>query len=238
MVFPTSYTFPLSNTTNGSSATGRCRGASSSNTSGTVTCDNPTSSVLFDDPRGMPVLIGLDGSIWASQLLTIQKTTFSIGINFDFRDTLVFNGVERIEVVMFNCPQWGIGVETIQVIEPSTPVFTINFDPTTTSCNSLVRFCLPARVSMQVIILRFYPSPGSDWVHIAEVTFWKDDNICPPDIVITSQLPLSSTQPVSTSQASEPILNKTPHHHILHQTLSSHQEQVWNQDHWTLPLLL
>ena len=202
----------ISHTTNGSSATGHCIGASSSNTSGTVTCDNPTSSVLFNDPRGMPVLIGLDGDMWASQLLTIQTTAFSI--IFDFRATPGFTRVERLEVMMFNCPQWGIGVETIEVIELSTTVFTINVDHTITSCNSLVRLCLPARVSVQVIILRFYPSPGSDWVYLAEVTFWNDDNMCPPDIVITSQLPLSSTQPVSTSQALEHTTQNTTSPHI------------------------
>ena len=209
MVFPASYTFPLSHTTNGSSATGHCRDDSTSTTSRTVTCADPTSSVLFDDPRGMPVL---DGNMWASQLLTIRKTAFSI--IFDFRDTPGFTRVERLEVMMFNCPQWGIGVKTIEVIERSTTVFTINVDHTITSCNSLVRLCLQARVSVQVINLRFYPSPGSDWVHVAEVTFWNDDNICPPDIVITSQLPLSSTQPVSTSQALEPTTQNTTSPHI------------------------
>ena len=113
---------------------------------------------------------------------------------------------------MFNCPQWGIGVKKIQVTELSTPA--LNVDPNITSCNSqLMRLCLPVRPYIQVITLRFYPSPGSNWVHLAEVTFWNDNPICPPDIVITSQSQQSPTSPVSTSQVSEPTTqsNTLPH---------------------------
>ena len=119
---------------NGSSVTGNCANVSSS-TSGTVTCADPTSSVLFDDPRGMPVLTGLDGDMWASQLITIQKTASSTDITFDFRDTPDFTGVWRVE--MFNCPQWGIGVQTIQALDARAVTAIIN--PIIGSCTSLVR---------------------------------------------------------------------------------------------------
>ena len=50
--------------------------------------------------------------MWASQLLTMRTVASSTEITFDFTDTV---GVERVEVVMFNCPQWGIGVHNTAV---------------------------------------------------------------------------------------------------------------------------
>ena len=100
-------------TVNGSSTIMNC-----SNVSMITTCsiDNPTSSILFDDPRGMPVLIdiGLEGirRIWANQLLTIMAKASSIDLTFKFCNPV---RVERVEVVIFNCPEWEIGVQTIRV---------------------------------------------------------------------------------------------------------------------------
>ena len=83
-MIPAEYTFPTPTSVNGSSATGNCASVSSS-TSGTLTCADPTSSVLFDDPRGMPILTGLDGDMWASQLLTIQTAAAFTEITVDLR---------------------------------------------------------------------------------------------------------------------------------------------------------
>ena len=150
LVYPTKYTFPKPTSVNGSSATGNCANVSSS-TSGTLTCADPFSSVLFDDPRGMPILTGLDGDMWASQLLAIQTTASSIDIIVDL-NTPTFIRVERVEMVMFNCPQWGIGVQAIQPIEQK-PLLNFNemaYNLTTTSCDSLVRLCLPYRTTVPV----------------------------------------------------------------------------------------
>ena len=64
---------PPPTSVNGSSATGN----SSNYTSGA--CNDPASSVLFDGH--IPTLTGLDGDMWASQLLTIQEP--SVLILFD-----------------------------------------------------------------------------------------------------------------------------------------------------------
>ncbi len=53
-----------------SSATGHCSDVSDS---GRV-CNTPRSSVLFD---GIPTLTGLDGNMWATQLLTLNTSTSS-----------------------------------------------------------------------------------------------------------------------------------------------------------------
>ncbi len=89
---------------NGSSEDGNCSLIA-------TICHEPTTSVLFD--RIIPELSGLDGDMWASQLLTINTTCLTTDITFDFGATPGYVGVERVEVVMFNCPEWDILVDSI-----------------------------------------------------------------------------------------------------------------------------
>ena len=84
-------------------------------------CDAPTSSVLFDG--NVPTLTGLDGDMWASQLLTLQLLPSTSESRrefiFDFTRTSPSFRVERVELVMFNCPEWGIAVQNIRLsIQP------------------------------------------------------------------------------------------------------------------------
>ncbi len=92
---------------NGSSEDGNC------SLLVTITCNEPTTSVLQDGI--IPTLTRLDGDMWASQLLTINTTRLTTHVTFDFQDTpgYVAIGVQRVEVVMFNCPEWGISVDSI-----------------------------------------------------------------------------------------------------------------------------
>ena len=62
----------------------------------TITCTDPTSSVLYDGH--IPTLTGLDGDMWASQLLTLHTTTRRTDITFDFSTTPDFREVRRVEV--------------------------------------------------------------------------------------------------------------------------------------------
>ena len=72
-----------------------------------IRCDTPTSSVLFDG--NIPTLTGLDGDMWASQLLTLQTTNpANRDIPSDFTGTSNYTGLKRIELVMLNCLEWGI----------------------------------------------------------------------------------------------------------------------------------
>ena len=187
-VFPAEYRYPTPTLVNGSSATGNCASIPSSTSS--ALCTDPTSSVLFDGH--IPTLTGLDGDMWASQLLTVQITS-STDIFFDFRETPGFTEVERVEIVMFNCPEWGIGVETIQLFEQNVLVLTRVLSIDVTSCDSLVRVCLPYRTTTPAFNLRFL-SPDAYWVHLAEVTFLDRSATCPPDIVITA----TPTDPTTT----------------------------------------
>ena len=89
-------------------------------------CNAPTSSVLFDG--NIPTLTGLDGNMWASQLLALQLHNQSrIEITSDFRGR---PGVVKVELVIFNCPEWGIA---IQAITPPPPGTTTPPPPDTTT---------------------------------------------------------------------------------------------------------
>ena len=170
------------------------------------TCSRPRSSVLFDGH--VPKLTGLDGDMWASQLLTINTTQSLANVTFNFTDTPGYDRIERVEVVMFNCPQWGIASTTINLdgatargqpfnILASTPVSSL------TSCESLMRVCLSANVSLPLIRLQFALDQDSDWVHLAEVTFYARNSTCPSNIILnqttTSPLPACTTSPLTTT---------------------------------------
>ncbi len=91
-------------------------------------------------------------------------------------------GVERVEVVIFNCPEWGISVDSI-ALYGSTATTTSNLatvSPNITSCDSLVRVCISGPVILERLTLEFQLSPASTWVHLAEVTFYGADPTCPP----------------------------------------------------------
>ena len=152
-----------------------------------TTCLQPTSSVLFDGH--VPTLTGLDGDMWASQLLTIQTMQSLTNVIFDFTDTPGYVGIQRVEVVMFNCPQWGVASTTIALLGAIARDQVFNTFASTsfsslTSCESLVRVCLLASVSRSLINLQFTLDQDSDWVHLAEVTFYGGNSICPPNAIL------------------------------------------------------
>ena len=170
---------------NGSSITANCSNATSVD-GGTFICSTPSSSVLYDG--NIPTLMALDGNMWANELLTLQpqQPGISILIAFDFTTTPGYSGINGVEIFMFNCPEWGISARTISLLQASdisqagTPIATVN--PMVTSCESLVRVCIPHSSNQSVIGLLFTTvRPDSDWVHLAEVAFYNDGSVCPPD---------------------------------------------------------
>ena len=184
---------------NGSSATGHC---SSINDNGvTSTCTDPTSSVLFDGV--IPTLTGLDGDMWESQLLTLYSTG-SISTSFSFFTSELAS--LRLELVMLNCPEWGISVQSISLRDNDGRVIGSSGDLNSiTSCDSLVRLCVPATVMNPLrVTVQFDLGTDSNWVNLAEVTFYNDNTTCPPDTIITTEMntgPPSPTTPITTSQA-------------------------------------
>ena len=204
-IIPSSYitidaqTVPVS----GSSATGHC--SSIRSTGAISTCTDPTSSVLFDGV--IPTLTGLDGDMWASQLLTLQRTSSRVSVLFDFTDTAGYGGLSgRLEVVMFNCPDMGISALAIIVSTSSsplnytTPLMVVNID--ITSCDSLVTVCTQIATVQPSITLDFVISTTSDMVYLAEVTFYaaSSSSTCRPDTIITTAPPdtIITTAPPDT----------------------------------------
>ena len=187
---------------NGSSSTGNCCNGTNR------TCSKPNSSVLFDGH--VPTLTGLDGDMWASQLLILQ-TTERLTLNpnalvadviFDFSvtDTPVY----RVEVVMLNCPQWGIGTTRISLDGgpaggQSFNTFALTSVSSLISCESLVRVCLSGNlISKSLIRLQFTLDQDSDWVHLAEVAFYARGSTCPSNVILK---PPPTTQPDTTPPA-------------------------------------
>ena len=207
-VYPERYTFLTGTSVNGSSPTGNCSNVSIAGT--TTTCLQPTSSVLFDGR--VPTLTGLDGDMWASQLLTINTIQSLTNVIFDFTDTPGYDRVERVEVVIFNCPQWGIGTTVITLVAAFARGQPFNTFATSvsslTSCESLVRVCLSAPVSQPLIGLQFTHDQDSDWVHLAEVTFYARGLTCPPNVISPPTTPVTTTQvttpSVTTTQVTTP----------------------------------
>ena len=174
---------------NGSSDIGHCSSVSHGGV--TSTCTDPTSSVLFDGV--IPTLTGLDGDMWASQLLTLHRTTSST-IEVAFIVTVIQH-LERVEMTMFNCPEWMISVQSISLRDNDGIVIGSSGDLNSiTSCNSLVRLCVPATaINPLVVLVQFDLGTDSNWVHLAEVTFYDDSSTCPPNTTITTEMNTANT---------------------------------------------
>ena len=171
---------------NGSSITGRC--SNFTNSGGTLNCTDPTSSVLFDGH--IPTLTGLDGDMWASQLLALMPTGATTEITFDFRGN---PNLMSVEVVMFNCLQWGVGVQIIAAREDMVGIGNTNRSDIDASCDYLVTTCTVAPFSSETVTLRFTLLANSYWIHLAEVTFHTDTSDCPPDTTVTGEITLATT---------------------------------------------
>lgn len=171
-MIPESYTFSDSQSANGSSVTGHCS-STTNTTAGTITCTDPTSGVLFDGH--IPTLTNLDGHTWARQLLVLRPRNDTTRITFDFCDSAGYDGVLGMEVSMFNCPEWGMQVKTIQFLEGASQASGLGFvdlvNPNVTSCGSLVTVRLGGASRLPYLGLEFVLGEGSEWVLLAEVNF-------------------------------------------------------------------
>ena len=174
---PSVFSFITADTisVNGSSATGHC--SSIEDNRERTNCLDPASSVLFDGV--IPTLTGLDGDMWANQLLTLHSNS-TTSIVFSFKNVGI-PVVRRVKMVLFICEEWGISVESIKLVLPSDSFGTI---PTITSCDSLVRVCfevIPFRAEEEFSLV----FDTNDWLHVAEVMF-DSAGTCQKDAIITT----------------------------------------------------
>ena len=158
---PESYTLSSSEivSVNGSTQDGHCNGTTLVSP-GIVECSMPrTNSFLYDGV--IPILTELDGSEWAGRLLTLNTSATSTRITFNFPNTPYYSVVGSVRVVMFNCPQWGIGTISINIFGTdngsSTVIIIGRIIPAlTTSCDSLVSLCTTdIATSLRIISLQF-----------------------------------------------------------------------------------
>ena len=234
VIFPESYTFYNGNsmTINGSSPTGNCSNSNLPDSDGLITCQQPNSSVLFD--WRVPTLAGLDGDMWASQLLLIR----SIDGRVQIRSAFAFNVIiERVEVLMFTCSIVSRNITLELFGGPNTRRYiTTKHLGSVTSCDSLVRVCISVNTSnLQEIIMRF-TSHNNFWLYLAEVIFYSRNSTCSPDAIINSTtllLPDTTSPPDTTAQLQqdtsspdttspvEPSVNGTTSIHVPQITIGS-----------------
>ena len=177
---------------NGSSRNGNCFDTSSEffdDRGLLLTCEAPATSVLFDG--SIPTLSQLDGDMWASQLLTARNdraTIPSAQLFIDFFNQLGGVGAERVELVIFNCPEWNITVQTINIEDVIAGEVIGSLNLTLSSCESLVKVCIPVTNLFQPrasILLTFPDEDNSRWIHLAEVTFYNSvGNNCVPETLL------------------------------------------------------
>ena len=129
---------------------------------------------------------------WAAGLFTVNRSAqSSFHIGFAFNRTVNFT---KVELDLFNCPEWGIAAPSITVYTYNDilnfdrgvatalhPVLTID---AATSCNSTVTVCIPLQLPQNpqpIYIIDFTFNNTHDniqWVHIAEVRFFKGNQLC------------------------------------------------------------
>ena len=187
IVIPSHFTFSTLGVqaANGSSATGHCSDVTP-NIDSSSTCSPPASSVLFDGV--IPTLTALDGNTWARQLMILQRpsfgrSSFSMGLSF------ANAWIRRVEVVLFNCPQWGIAVNRISIgfLYLGNSYYTdyAYGSPTVFSCDSLIKICIPLEISSAPTKIRLnFDTYYNYKVHLAEVSFYEDSSPCPPFTII------------------------------------------------------
>ena len=179
---------------------------------GVMICDECSTNLLID---GNSPAIDTSTSDWASQLVTVRKTqtdeiTANDGMPFDHvLLTLGFDTAvtpTEIELDLFLCPEWGIGVPFISAYfdEESNLVFsdqslnlpTQGRTPSQSSCNSLSTVTISLRdglrstpyLTVHVLFSSF--TAFIDWVHVGEVRFLGSSQHAPqmicPTLTVTS----------------------------------------------------
>ena len=218
-VVPLRYRFIIDQEAeNGSLAVGNC---SDTGIAGSTTiCKQPASSVLFDGKT--PTLTGLSGNMWASQLFTLSSAEDGgrrNSLSFEF-DTTGFIGVWGVEVTMFNCPDWGLAVQSIR-LQSGRGGGILSSSQVPSSCTSLVTdmLCSQSQLRFSQILMEFDLQPNSDRVYIAELTFFPTSVIC--DTSDTSDTPPLLSDTTVSLQPTTTIASFTPQDATRAETITS-----------------
>ena len=227
VVIPTLFIIPTSAVAvNGSSATGNCSLVLIFTDTETPTCFNPTSSVLLDGV--VPEFIDKEDDMWARDLFTLQSTTSnSLSIEIRFDNIPDNTGVGRIEVVLFQCLQCGIYVETISITDTDNAVFG-STNLSLSSCDSLVRVCIEVDIQgVDPFLLVIFSSPASfttAQAYIAEVTFYNSsssttNSVCPvAEEIVTTEITANTDEMTDEMTDYHEMTNDTDDHEMTDDT--------------------
>jgi hypothetical protein len=190
VVYPDAFGF-RAYSENGSSAQGGCLNYTWFGDNTGIRCSEPTSTVLFDGDWSLPD--DLTTNTWANQFLSLHES--NPWMIFDFTTIQGYAGLGRIEVVTFICPEWGVGVEGIDIygvrrgssanvlIESTAG----SFLDTATYCNGFSGICFGVSPGNgEFPLLNFEFNFGNfQWMYLAEVIFYDLGGHCRPDTVVT-----------------------------------------------------
>lgn len=123
-------------------------------------------------------------SQWAGQLFTMNRTVTATGlanITLSFQVGSERTEHDRMEIVVFNCPQKRIYTPTVKLFvdtsfRPRAAPFSFlqtSASLQTTSCSHLLKFCVKfaGTTSSQYFSIQFPYQEGSNYVFLGEVAF-------------------------------------------------------------------
>ena len=153
------------------------------------------SSVLNDGI--LPALSGVrndPASQWANELFTMNRSgTEEIVVSVQLPSGNI--NYDRVELSVFNCPQWGIYAPQVMVYATGSLSGTIlrllaNATLSAESCGYLLKFCVPliSGTSIPNLNLVFPYQNNSDFVFLGEITLVDDPNSCAQPELITSRI--------------------------------------------------
>lgn len=174
-IIPNEYLIPVDKIqrVNGSQEDLACR--INSDNDNLFVCDSPAESILNDG--AIPRIDPFNDDGWARSILTLRAAS-AVGVIFDLRNLGGGIQVGSVEVVMFNCPQWGIHAQTVTLhdrLERDTVRIGLAQAMPPISCDSLVTVCFLdiEDTNQRYLSLELVPAAGARWIHVAEVTFYS-----------------------------------------------------------------
>ena len=155
-----------------------------------TTCDG--TSVLNDGT--LPALSGVSNdsaSQWASELFTMRRSgTEQIVLSFEVPIGRIH---DRVELTVFNCPQWGIYAPRVIVKIADQDVIAANATLSEISCEYLLKFCVEfsSGIGVPNLELVFPYQDNSNMIFLGEVTFINipvQNSPCDPPQLITMRI--------------------------------------------------
>ena len=193
---PNAYTLPEVMAVNGSDANGGCPSPCvGSGDSGITTCDCAAHSTVgteaitgaFIDgvvPTINTIMRNATGTgvfVWAAPLFTVRGSADTVILGFRLLGSVA---LQEVELYLFNCPQWGIGAESVRTYyqfsfpsfdQTASVIGNVTLTSDRQSCDSLTRVSIPLQMARSTLFyfIEFHNPSGAviQWVHIAEVRF-------------------------------------------------------------------